>query len=111
MKEEIKIKSSELINISCTRNILNQMIKCICKIKKQGETGTGFFCKIPFINNNKSFLITNNHVLDEKYFMENKEIQLLLNDEKETKVIKIVNKKERNKYFNKEYDIALIELN
>ena len=112
MKKEIKLLNSpDPVSISGTRTILNQMIKCICKIKKQGETGTGFFCKIPFINYNKSFLITNNHVLDEKYFMENKEIQLLLNDEKETKVINIVNKKERNKYFNKEYDIALIELN
>ena len=33
MNDEIKIKGSEQINISCTKNILNQMINCICKIK------------------------------------------------------------------------------
>ena len=51
MKKEIKLLNSpDPVSISGTRTILNQMIKCICKIKKQGETGTGFFCKIPFIN-------------------------------------------------------------
>ena len=109
MKKEKKILNTpDPVGITGTEKILNQMIKFICKIKTPGNVGTGFFCKIPFIN--KSFLVTNNHVLDEQYFLENKEIKLMLNDEKETKVINIMNKKERNKYFNEKYDIALIEL-
>ncbi len=43
MKEEINIKGSELINLSCTKKILNQMINCIGKIKLKGANGTGFF--------------------------------------------------------------------
>ena len=36
---------------------------------KDGSKGTGFFCKIPFPNNNHLLpvLITNNHVMNELY--------------------------------------------
>ena len=140
MKEEIKIKGSELINIQCTRNILNQMINCICKIKinKNNETeinnneeeimnneaeinnneteiinkpayGTGFFCKVP-LNENKNIncLLTNYHVLNEKYFEENKEINILLNDDSEAKKINLNIK--RIIYYNKKFDTTIIEL-
>ena len=140
MKEEIKIKGSELINISCTRNILNQMINCVCKIKinKNNETeinnneeeimnneeeinnneaeiinkpayGTGFFCKLP-LNENKDIncLLTNYHVLNEKYFEENKEINILLNDDSEAKKINLNIK--RIIYYNKKFDTTIIEL-
>ena len=59
MKDEINIKGSDLINISCTKKILNQMMNCICKIKLKGANGTGFFCTVP-LNENKNinFLMT-----------------------------------------------------
>ena len=48
MKEEINIKgSADPVNILGTKKILNQMIRCICKIKIKDANGTGFFLKIP----------------------------------------------------------------
>ena len=107
MKAESMIKSAvDPVNMTCTEKILHQMKNCICKIKIENVSATGFFCKIPFIN--MIFLITNFHVINEEYMKENKKINILLNDEKEALVIDLAIKREN--YFNKEYDIALIEL-
>ena len=48
------------------------------------------------------------HVLNEKYFKENKEISILLNDDSEAKKIDLNIK--RIIYYNKEYDTTIIEL-
>ena len=110
MKKEKKIiGSADPVNIASTKTILDQMIHGICKMKIKGSTGTGFFCKIHLGNNQTmNCLMTNYHVLDEKYYKENKEINLLLNEDKEVKTINT--KLERKTYFNKEYDITIIEL-
>ena len=110
MKEEIKIKgSADPVSIATTENILNQMKTSICKIKLKGATGTGFFCKIPFIEKQMIYcLMTNYHVINEKFINENKTINLLLNDDKEALIIDLSIK--RKFYFNKDYDITLIEL-
>ena len=110
MKKEKKIRNSpEPVNIAGTKAILEQMINCICKIKIREASGTGFFCKIPLGKNESlNVLMTNYHILDEKYYEDNKEIHLLLNDEKEAFSIDLLT--ERKTYFNKEYDIAIIEL-
>ena len=110
MKKEKKIRNSpEPVNIAGTKAILEQMINCICKIKIREASGTGFFCKIPLGKNESlNVLMTNYHILDEKYYEDNKEIHLLLNDEKEAFVIEQLT--ERKTYFNKEYDITIIEL-
>ena len=110
MKKEKKIKNSiDPVSISCTKKILDQMMNCICKIKIQGANGTGFFCRTQFEQNeNIDFLMTNYHVLDEKYCEENKEINLLLNDDTEALIIDLTIK--RRTYFNEDYDIALIEI-
>ena len=51
-KEIFTGKSPDPITIEGTERILLQMKNCICKIiKKDGEKGTGFFCKIPIPNN------------------------------------------------------------
>ena len=94
------------INMTSTEKILYQMKNCVCKIKIGKINATGFFCKVPFIN--MIFLMTNFHVINEDFMKENKEIGILLNDEKEALVIYLTI--ERKKYFNKEYDIAAIEL-
>ena len=123
MKKEIKIKgSADPINISGTERILNQMINCICKIKIKAKNeeeeediinknayATGFFCKVIFNENNCiNCLMTNYHVLKEEYFKENKEINILLNDNKKAKIIDLDIK--RIIYYNKEYDTTIIEL-
>ena len=109
MKKEKKIIGAlEPVNIDSTSKILEQLRKCICKIKLKGEYGTGFFCKIPFGKETMKVLMTNEHVLKEKNLKENKKLNLLLNDEKEVLIINL--EIERKSYFNKDYDVTLIEL-
>ena len=111
MEKEKKIKDApDPVNIQKTKKILDQMINCICKIKIKGANGTGFLCQIPSINNiTGNYLITNYHIIDETYYKENKEINILLNDDQEIRTIDLGIKRET--YFNKDYDIAIIELN
>ena len=109
MENEKMIKNSpDPVTIQATKTILNQTMNCICKIKINATNGTGFFCQIPFKSSLIKALMTNYHVIDEEIYNQNDEINLFMNDEKEVKVIKLGNK--RITYFNKDYDLALIEL-
>ena len=85
------------------------MMNCIGKIKLNDAIGTGFLCKIPLSENkNINGLLTNYHVLNEKYFEENKVIYLLLNNDNEAKKIDLNIK--RVIYYNKDYDTTIIEI-
>ena len=97
----------EYITIKQTEKILTQMKKSICKI--QGKLiGTGFFC---YINNNIPCLLTNYHVLDDKFIKTNNKIKISINDNAINEEI-IINEKDiiylsvRN-----EYDLIIIKLN
>ena len=81
MREENNISAPEPVNIAGTEKILHQMKNCVCKIKIGKINATGFFCKVPEINMN--FLMTNYHVINEDFTKKNKDIKILLNDEKE----------------------------
>ena len=97
------------VSIEGTKEILSQMEKCTCIIYPENDKkGTGFFCKIPFFNNNLTVLITNNHVLNEKDIENNKIIKLIVNNE--VKIIEIDNS--RKKYTNPDenIDITIIEI-
>jgi hypothetical protein len=99
------------ISIEGTKKILYQMENCICKIynnNDEGKKGTGFFCKILYNNYNIPVMITNNHVINEKYITENNNIDITLNNDKISKTI-ILNDN-RKIYTNKEYDITIIEI-
>ena len=89
--------------------ILDQLMNCICKINIKGRFGTGFFCKIPFRKETIKVFITNYHILNEIDLKENKELNLSINNDKVTIIIDLGIKREM--YFNKEYDITLMELN
>ena len=109
MEKEKNLKDSiEPVNIERTKTILNQMMNCICKIKIKGRFGTGFFCKIPFRKETINVLMTNYNFLNEKDFKDNKKLNISLYDEKE--IVEIELEQERETYFNKEYDVTLIEL-
>ena len=109
MENEKMIKNSpDPVSIQATKTILNQTMNCICKIKINTTNVTGFFGQIPFKSGLIKALMTNYHVIDEEIYNQNDEINLFMNDEKEVKVIKLGNK--RITYFNKDYDLALIEL-
>jgi hypothetical protein len=84
------------------------MKKSICKIyKKDGKKGTGFFCKIKYGYKDIKVMITNYHLINNKYIKENDRIQTTLNDDKENIVIYLKNKKI---YTNELYDITIIEI-
>ena len=114
-EEEKEFNLSEypnLIPYECTKEILNQMEKNICKIKIGQIQGTGFFCKIPFPNekNLLKVLITNNHIINEDILY--KKDQVISIYIKEKKKIKELNLNDRIKYTKKkqEYDTTIIEI-
>jgi V8-like Glu-specific endopeptidase len=91
-----------------TEIILNQMTYGICKVYGDKEIGSGFFCLIPLEAVNMKVLITNHHVISEKFIKENKYIQINLNDGE--KHISIPIHDGRKKYFNEKYDITIIQI-
>ena len=100
------------VPLSGIEKILFQMKKCICKIyQKDGTKGTGFFCKIPFPDEDNLLpvLITNNHVIGQNDLTNHNIIEITLNNEKEERKIKISSK--RITFTSQELDITFIEIN
>ena len=98
------------ISYECSKKILEQMEKNVCKIKVGQIQGTGFFCKIPFPDKNNMLpvFITNNHVINQDFLYKNDakvEIEL-----KDNYCFIIINLNNRMKYTNEEYDITIIEV-
>ena len=110
IRQEQTFKNQPIpVSLDGTKKIVFQMENCICKIYlKNGETGTGFFCKIPYNNNLLPVLITNNHVLNENDLDSNNIIKLTINN----KVKKIELDNSRKMYTNpdKTVDITIIEI-
>ena len=89
--------------------ILSQMKNSICKIyNREDGKGSGFFCMIQYENKKIPTLITNNHVINEKYLEKYKQISISLNNDKNNKTITLDNN--RIKYFSEKYDVAMIEI-
>ena len=105
LKENILTGYPNVISYECTKKIIEQMEKNICKIKIGKEQGTGFFCKIPFPDKDNMLpvFITNNHIIN----LKEDKIIIKIKEEKESRIINLNN---RIKYTNKEYDITIIEL-
>ena len=99
--------SPEPLSIEAIETILKQMKNCVCKIYN-GKQGTGFFIKIPYKNTLLPALITNNHIIEENDFINNKIITIYLGNEKKSKNIKVNNK--RIFYTNEELDTTIIEI-
>ena len=110
--KEIYFENS-LIPVSAkdTEKILFQMKNCICKIfPKDGEKGTGFFCKIKFKEKMLHVLVTNNHILNIKDLKINNKITLTFNSGKDEEIRDIIIDKERKIYTNDKMDVTFIEL-
>ena len=105
IREKIIKNCPETVSLESTEIIINQMKKNIFKIySNDGNKGSGFFCKIPFINNNElKVLITNNQVIN----LETEKITISMNNDKEIRKLELNN---RIKYTNKEFDITIIEI-
>ena len=109
MEDKKKIEGSiDPVNIEGTKKILDQLMNCICKIQIKGTYATGFFCKFSHKKQAIKVLMANCHVLSKNNLKENQKLNLSLNEEKDTKTIDL--SIERKTYFNKDYDITLIEL-
>ena len=108
--ENFLIGCPNVITYKCTKKIMEQMEKYICKIKIGQNQGTGFFCKIPFpgINNMLTVFITNNHIIDQEFL--NKEDAIIQFDIKEETDKININLNNRMKYTSEEYDTTIIEI-
>jgi len=100
----------KVISYECSKKIIEQMEKNICKITIDKNQGTGFFCEIPFENKEKLLpvFITNNHIIN-KDFLNKKDAKIKL-DIKSEEDMKELNLSNRMKYTNEEYDITIIEI-
>ena len=108
--EEGEIKGAiDPITKQQTRTILEQMEKSVCRITSDNLNGTGFFCKIELNNRKIPVLITNYHIINDKFLDSKQEIRLYFSNE--CKVIKL--NKDRKVYSssNKEYDIMILKVN
>ena len=109
-KESLLNRYPNVISYECTKKIIEQMEKFICKIKIGETIGTAFFCEIPFPNKNRMLpvLISNNHTINRDFLFNNgSELEIHINEKKD--IIKL-NLDKRMKYTNEEYDITIIEL-
>ena len=81
-----------------------------CKIEiDDNKYGSGFFCKIPFQEDENiliNVLLTNEHVLEYDDVFSEKDIKLIVNNEK--KIISL--KKQRKRWSSKELDYSCIEI-
>ena len=81
--------------------------KCICKINGKG-VGTGFFCKMSYQNELVPVLITNYHVIDDKFVQSNNSLKVYINED--YKFININKNRIIYSSSNNEYDIMIIKL-
>ena len=94
-KESILNDYPNIISYECTKKIIEQMERNICKINIGKEQGTGFFCKIPFPdkNNMLSVFITNNHSINDIIlYINNSKININIEEENEIKEINLNNR-------------------
>lgn len=103
---EAKIKGSAIpITHSQIKKIYQQMNNSVCKIMHGNTRGTGFFCKIPFPDQNNLLrvLVTVNHVLD---ISKHKKVEFELNGLYNS----ILLDNSRLIYSSKKYDSVIIEI-
>ena len=94
-KEIYNEKYPKIISAEGTKKI-EQMEKFICKIyKEDGEKGTGCFCNIKYKNKDIPLMMTNYHVIDDKYIKEKDGIEVTINDDKEKVKILLKNNKKK----------------
>jgi hypothetical protein len=107
---DIKFEVSDekgMINGNAMINFLQKAIKAVCEICiSTNKFGSGFFCKIPYTQNNNLLLpvlITNNHVLSKNEL----ESDLKIKINGETKIISL---KGRKKWTDETIDFTCIEI-
>ena len=99
------------INKEQTKIILTQLENTVCKIYENNkEKGTGFLCKIPYLNQFKLLpvLITSVNVLNEEYLKMNKYIEITFDDNKQNRKLNINNS--RYIFLSKLLNVTIVEI-
>ena len=97
----------EPISIRQIETILKQMKNSVCQIFGQ-TIGTGFFYRLKIKNNKIPVLITNFHIIDDKFVETNSEFKIFIKNDSKFKIISI--NKEKRLYSSAKYDIMVIKL-
>ena len=109
VEEEGTIDTSPIpVSINNIEKILQQMKKCVCKIKKEKLKGSGFFAKLPYKSTLKNVLITNKHILNKDDLKVGKILKVSINNEEEYKEIEMDGK--RLILVDEEKDLTIIEI-
>ena len=109
--DEGEIKGAiESITMKQTEKILNQMNKSICKILGKEKNGTGFFCQLDINNEKIPVLITNFHIIDDKFIESGNKIKFKKVNDKVPKIINLNKNKKIYSSPNENYDIMIIKL-
>ena len=100
----------EPVTMEQTKKILYQMNKSVCKILGQEKNGTGFFCELNINNEKIPVLITNFHIIDDKFIESNDKITIQLGNEKECRIIYLNKNKIVFSSSSGKYDIIVIKI-
>ena len=109
--DNIKLEKSDekgMLNVNALINYLEKAKKAICEISLSKEFGSGFFCKIPYTENNNLLLpvlMTNNHVLSREILNSKNDIKITINGE-----IKTISLNQRKKWTDEKIDFTCIEI-
>ena len=107
--DEGRIKGAiDPISLEKTEKIVEQMKSSICQVYGK-ETGTGFFCKIPYEGKSIPVLMTNYHIIDDDFLKNNKELKI----SKSNGEIDFININEKSKIYSSpedKYDMTIIKL-
>ena len=94
---DIKQEQSDekgMINAIAFEDFISKAKKAVCEISLSNRFGSGFFCKIPYTQNNNLLLpvlITNHHVLSKDILNNSNDIKIKINGK--TKVISLKKRK------------------
>ena len=101
-----------IINYKSAKKISELMEKCICKIKRDFESCTGFFCKIPFPDNSNKLpvLITSNTIINQYFFQKEEKIVIFINNNEKNIFIDFKDSISRKKYTSEKYGTSIIEI-
>ena len=107
-KEKFLENSVGPIFIKSAEIIISQMRKCLCKIKFEDMTSTGFFCKIPFpdMSHLLPVLVTTDFAIEG--IKKGVSFNISINEDQEFKTITIDDN--RKIFINELYNAAFIEL-
>ena len=108
IENEKRLNANGNINLKRMKKFIMNAENEICKIKILNGYGSGFFCKIPYPDDEHllKILITNNHVLNEEYLKRENEIKLEIDGE--LKILSLID--ERKIWTNKKIDYTIIEI-